>query len=82
MEKQLLTTEKVTTSDEVHKRTDKVTTSEEVLKVLIRFTKVLRILQQMRRLKKVLKNCKIQKMKWLQYVGRIQKSLRVSIKDI
>ena len=28
----LLTTEKVTTSDEVHKRTDKFTTSEEVVK--------------------------------------------------
>ena len=30
-EKKLLTTENVTTSDEVHKRTDKITTSEEVL---------------------------------------------------
>ena len=42
VEKKLLTTEKVTTSDEVHKIIDKVTTSEEVLKVLIRFTEVLR----------------------------------------
>ena len=31
-EKKLLTTEKVTTSDEVHKRTEKITTSEEVVK--------------------------------------------------
>ena len=31
-EKKLLTTEKVKTSDEVHKRTDKITTSEEVEK--------------------------------------------------
>ena len=32
-EKKLLTTEKVTTSDEVHKLTEKFTTSEEVVKV-------------------------------------------------
>ena len=31
-EKKLLTTEEVTTSDEVHKRTEKITTSEEVFK--------------------------------------------------
>ena len=31
-EKKPLTTEKVTTSDEVHKRTEKFTTSEEVVK--------------------------------------------------
>ena len=32
LEKTLLTTEKVTTSDEVHKHTEKITTSEEVFK--------------------------------------------------
>ena len=32
LEKQLFTTEKVTTRDEVHKRTDKFSTSEEVVK--------------------------------------------------
>ena len=32
-EKKLLTTEKVTKSDNVHKRTEKITTSEEVVKV-------------------------------------------------
>ena len=32
-EKQLLTTEKVKTCDEVHKRTDEITTIEEVIKV-------------------------------------------------
>ena len=31
-ERKLLTTEKVTTSDEVHKRTDNFTSSEEVVK--------------------------------------------------
>ena len=31
-EKELLTTEKVTTNDEVHKRTDKITTSEGFVK--------------------------------------------------
>ena len=32
LEKQLLTTEKVTTIDEVHKRTENITTSEEFIK--------------------------------------------------
>ena len=32
-ENKLLTTEKVTTSDEVHKRTQRITTSKEVVKV-------------------------------------------------
>ena len=32
LEKKLLTTEKVTTSDEVHKRTEKITKIEEVVK--------------------------------------------------
>ena len=38
-EKKLLTTEKVTTSDEVHKRTNKITTREEVVKVNHEFYK-------------------------------------------
>ena len=32
LENKLLTTEKVTTSDDVHKRTEKITTSEEVVR--------------------------------------------------
>ena len=32
LEKKLLTTKNITTSDEVHKRTDNITTSEEVVK--------------------------------------------------
>ena len=42
-ENKLLTTEKVTTSDEVHKRTEKFTTMRRLLKELMRFTNVLRI---------------------------------------
>ena len=58
-EKKLLTTERVTTSDEVHNHTKKLQQLRRLLKVLMRFTNVLRILQQMRRLTNVLKNWKI-----------------------
>ena len=42
-EKKLLTTEKVTTRDEVQKRTEYITTSEGVVKGTGEFQKVLRI---------------------------------------
>ena len=53
-----------------------------LLKVLMNFKNVLSILQQMMRLINILKTWKIWKRQWSQSVGRIQISLRVSLKDI
>ena len=53
LEKKLLTTEKVTTSYELHKL---ITTGEEVVKGTDEVQKQLRILKQMKRLTRVLKN--------------------------
>ena len=59
LEKKLLTTEKVPTSDEVSNVPRILQQVSRLLKALIRFKNVLRILQQMRRLIKVPKNWKI-----------------------
>ena len=58
-EKKLLTTEKVTTSDEVHKHNDNITTSEEVVKGTDVVQKRTDNITKMRRLTKVLKNWRI-----------------------
>ena len=82
LEKKSSTTEKFTTSDGFQKCTEKITTREEVFKGTNEVHKHTEKITKMRRLKKVLKNWKIQKRQWSQYVGRIQISLRVSIKDL
>ena len=41
LENKLITTEKVTTSDEVHKNTEKITTSEDVVKVMYEVHKLI-----------------------------------------
>ena len=58
-EKKLLTTEKVTIIDEVHKRTEKITTSKEVVKDADEVHKRTENIKKMRRLTKVLVYWKI-----------------------
>ena len=57
--KKLLTTETVTTSDEVHNRTEKFTTSEQAVKGNNEVHKLTDNIIKMRILTKVLKNWKI-----------------------
>ena len=82
LEKKLLKTENLTTSDDVQNVLRRLQQARRVLKVLTRFTNVLRILKQTGRLTKVLKKWNIWKRQWSQSVGSIQIRLRVSLMNL
>ena len=81
-ENKLLKTERVTTRDEVHKCTYNITTSEEFVKVTDDVHKYTENITTNEKVEKVTENWKIWNRKWSKYVGRIQISLRVSLKDL
>ena len=82
LEKKSLTTERVTISDEVHTCTEKITTIEEVVKGTDEVHKRTEKNTTNEEVDKGTENWMILKRQWSQSIGRIQISLRVSLKDI
>ena len=81
LEKKLLTTEKVITSHEVHKRTEKFTTIEEVVKDTDEAQKRTDNITKIEDVDKDTEKLEyMKKRQWSQSLGRIQISLRVSLK--
>ena len=76
-EKKLLTTEKITTSDEVHKRTEKLTTSDDVVKGTDEVQRSTENMTTNKDSEKSSENWKIRKMQWSQSIRRIKRILRV-----
>ena len=79
-EKKSLTTEKVTTSNEVHKQTEKVTIIEEVVKGTDEVHKRTEKNTTNEEVGKGTENWMVLKRQWSQSIGRIQICLRVILK--